>query len=51
MASQSEIRKPLKPSSPFRMSVIRRRLPWACTPFQVLYEIMTVPTPASTAAT
>ena len=45
----AEIRKPSKPSSSFRISVSRRLLPEAFTPFHELYDGMTVTTPASSA--
>ena len=50
MPFQSETTKPVKPSSPLSTSVIRYWLPCIFTPFQLLYEIMTEPTPRCTAA-
>ena len=48
---QSETTNPPKPISPFSRSVSRYRWPWHLSPFQLLYEAITVSTPASMAGT
>jgi hypothetical protein len=50
MPFQSETTKPAKPSSPLRTVEIRYWCPCSFTPFQLLYEIMMLPTPRCTAA-
>ena len=50
MPSQSETTKPVKPSSPLSTVVIRYWWPCSLTPFQLLNEIITEPTPRWIAA-
>src|SRR6266498_6163552 len=50
MPFQSDTTNPEKPSSPLSSVVMRYWLPWSFTPFQLLYEIITAPTPRRTAS-
>ncbi|HKS43873.1 MAG TPA: hypothetical protein VJT49_01930 [Amycolatopsis sp.] len=50
VANQSDITKPAKPQSVRSISVSRWRFSVAYTPLSRLYETITAPTPASTAA-
>ena len=51
MPFQSDTMMPWNPSSPFNTSVMRWRCPCIFSPFQLLNDTMTDPTPALIAAT